>query len=196
MALTDLEHQVLGDIRHHHGLGSHNRHAIDDTGLFQHFHREIKYALSLEHFYILLHRIVLFDIFLNHALQVLRVVEERANSLQDILRLIEEFFALTTSLGLDTTDTRCHRTLRDNLEEADLTRSLSVDTTTELTRRAEADHTNLVAILLAEKGDGTNLLCLLEGQVAILLERNIRTNHLIDHTFHLTDLFVSHFLEV
>ena len=71
-----------------------------------------------------------------------------------------------------------------------------MDTTTELTAGTEADHTHLVTVLLTEEGDGTEFLGLLEGHVTVLVERDILTDHLIDHTLHLTDLFITHLLEV
>ena len=76
---------------------------------------------------------MLIDILLDNALQVLGIVEERLDGLQRIFQLIEQFFALLASLGLDTTDTSGNATFRDNLEESDAASRSGVDTTTEFT---------------------------------------------------------------
>ena len=47
---------------------------------------------------------------------------------------------------------------------------LGVNTTTELGRWTEANHTNLVAILLAEEGDSTKFLSLLDRSIAVLIQ--------------------------
>ena len=139
---------------------------------------------------------MLLDVFRNHCLQILRIIEESLDSLQDVLCLIQQIFALLACLGLDTADTGSNTALGNDLEEADLTGSLSVDTTTELARRAETNHAHLVAILLTEEGDGTKFLGLVEGHITVLIQRNILTDHLIHHALYLTDLLVCHLLEV
>ena len=157
---------------------------------------EVLHVLSLELFNLLLHRVVLLDILLDDALQVLGIVEECLHSTQRVLRMIDQLLALLASLGLDTTDTCCHTALSDDLEEADLTRSLRMDTTTELARGAEANYTDLIAILLAKESDGTEFLGFIKRHLTMLVERNILTNHIINHSFYLAQFFVRYFLEV
>ena len=71
-----------------------------------------------------------------------------------------------------------------------------MDTTTELTRRTEANHTNLVAVLLAEQGDSAQLLSLVEWYIAMLVDVDVLTDHIVNHTLNLTDLLVGNLLEV
>ena len=98
---------------------------------------------------------MLLNILADDTLQILGVVEERFYCLQRVLDVIEQFLALTARLGLDAADTGSHAGLADNLEETDTTGRGGVDTTTELARRTKAHDTYLVAILLAEEGDGS-----------------------------------------
>ena len=69
-------------------------------------------------------------------------------------------------------------------------------TATELARRTEAHYAHLVAVLLAEEGNGTHLASLIERHLAMLIERNVLTNHVVDKALHLTQFFVSDLLEV
>ena len=129
-------------------------------------------------------------------MQVLRIIEERLHTLQKILHLVETLLAVTTCGGLDTTDTCCHRTLSHDLEEADLTCCLGVDTATELTRRAEANDTHLIAILLAEEGDGSEFLGLIERHLTMFVEGDVLTDHIINHPLHLAQFLVCNLLEM
>ena len=139
---------------------------------------------------------MLIDILLDNALQVLGIVEECLNSLQDILGLVQQLLALLTGLGLDTADTGSYTALRDNLEESDATCARCVDTTAELAARTEANHTYLVAVLLAEQGDSTELLSLVEWYVTMLVDVDILTDHIVHHTLYLAQLLVGNLLEV
>ena len=194
--LANLEHKVLGGIRHHGKLTTDDGNTIHRTRLADEILCQCLYALGLELLNILLHGVVLLDVFRNHCLQILRIIEESLDSLQDVLCLIQQFLALLACLGLDTANTGSNTALGNDLEEADLTCSLSVDTTTELARRAETNHAHLVAVLLTEEGDGTELLGLVEGHIAVLIQGDILTDHLIHHALYLTDLLVCHLLEV
>ena len=78
-------------------------------------------GLSLETFNLLLHRVVFLDIFLDNALEVLGVVEERLDGLQHILHIVDQILAVATRGGLDTADTSGNAALRENLEETDAT---------------------------------------------------------------------------
>ena len=71
-----------------------------------------------------------------------------------------------------------------------------MDTTAELARRSEAHNADGVAILLTEEGDSTKFLCFLYRSVAVFVERNVLTNHRINHAFNLVKLLVGHFLEM
>ena len=71
-----------------------------------------------------------------------------------------------------------------------------MDTTTELARGTEADHTYLIAVLLTKKGNRTQFPGFLERHLTMFIKRDVLTDHVIDHTLHLTNLLVCHFLEV
>ena len=73
---------------------------------------------------------------------------------------------------------------------------MGMDTATELARRTETHYAHLVAVLLAEEGNGTHLASLIERHLAMLIERNVLTNHVVDKAFHLTQFFVGDLLEV
>ena len=191
-----LEDEVLGGIGHHIEMTCDNGDTIDRTGLGNEILCQSLYTLGLELLDILLHGVVLLDILGDDALQVLRIVEETLHSAQDILSLIESLLTLLTCQGLDTTDTSGHTALREDLEEADLTRGLGVDTTTELARWTKTDHAHLVAVFLAEEGDSTELLGLIEGNLTMLVEGDILTDHLVDDTLYLTELLVADLLEM
>ena len=77
-----------------------------------------------------------------------------------------------------------------------MTGGLGMDTTAELARRTKADDTDGVAVFLAEEGDGPHLLCLFERCVAMFVERDVLSNHIVDKAFHLAQFFVGHLLEV
>ena len=71
-----------------------------------------------------------------------------------------------------------------------------MDTAAELARGSEADHTHAVAILLAEEGDGAQLLGLLHRHVAMLVELEVLTDKAVDQLLHTAQLLVSDLLEV
>ena len=71
-----------------------------------------------------------------------------------------------------------------------------MDTAAELAGRTEANHTHLIAIFLAEEGDGPHLLSFLERGVAMLVERQVLTNHIVDDALHLAQLLVADLLEM
>ena len=60
-----------------------------------------------------------------------------------------------------------------------------MDTTAELARRSEAYHAHLVAILLTEEGNGTELLGFVEGHVAVLVDMDVLADHVVYHALHL-----------
>ena len=72
------------------------------------------------------------DILLNHTLKILCIIEERFHRTKHVFCLVKQFLALFARLSLNTTDTRCNRTLGNNLKETYLTCCLGMDTTAEL----------------------------------------------------------------
>ena len=120
---------------------------------------------------------MLIDELSDSTLKVLGIVEHIADSLCSIFHSIKHFLALFASNSLNTTDAGSYATLRNNLEHTDTACAACVNTTTELARRSETNYTNLVAILLAEEGDSTELLCLLKWSVTMLVKWNVLTNH-------------------
>ena len=71
-----------------------------------------------------------------------------------------------------------------------------MDAAAELAGRAEAHHAHLVAVFLAEQGDGTQLLGLVERHFTMLVDVDVLTNQVVHHAFHLAQFLVGHFLEV
>ena len=71
-----------------------------------------------------------------------------------------------------------------------------MDTATELHARTELHHAHPVAILLAEEGDGAELLCLLDRHVAVVLKRNVLTDHIVDEALHAADFLIGDLLEM
>ena len=111
--------------------------------------------------------------------EVLGVVEHGAYGLQCVLKGIHHLLTLSTCLGLDTADSSCDAALRDYLEHADTACGAGMDATTELTRGTEAHDADRIAILLAEEGYGSKLLCLLKWCVTMLVEREVLTYHAV-----------------
>ena len=71
-----------------------------------------------------------------------------------------------------------------------------MNTTTELTRRSETNDTYLITVFLTEESDSTQFLCLVERNVTMLIELDVLTNHIVDHTLYLAQLLVADFLKV
>ena len=186
LCLANLESQILGRLRINGQYGTNHLHAIHLAGLAEQLVFGTLDGLCLERLNFFLHGVVLVNVLTDDTLQVFRVVEEATYCLEGIFNLVQQFFALLARLGLYAADAGCHAALRDNLEETDATGRAGMNTATELTRRTEANDANLVAILLAEQGDGTQLLGLLEGHVTMFVKRNVLTNHVVHHTLHLT----------
>ena len=107
----------------------------------------------MELLHLLLHRIVLIDVFLNGALQILGIIEQRPDGLDGIFQIVQQFLTFLTCLGFDTTDACCHTGLRDNLEHTDMTSAVGMNTTAELHTRTELHYSYLIAIFLTEQGD-------------------------------------------
>ena len=139
---------------------------------------------------------MLLDVFLDDRHQVFRVVEHRPQAAQSVFHQVEGLFGVLSCDGLDAADACCHAGLGHHLEHADASCALGVYTSAELARRPEANHANLVAVFLAEEGDGPHLAGFVEGYVAMLVERNVLANHLVDQPLHLTHLLVGDFLIV
>ena len=195
-ALAQLEHQVLGCCRFHGQYGRNHFHTVHLACSAYQLRLGPLHGLCLELFYRLLHGIMLLNILADDALQVLGVVEECAYCLESVLNVVHEFLAFSAGLCLDTADSGGYAALRNNLEHSDTTRRLRMNTTTELAARTEAYDTNLIAILLAEERDGAEFLSLLKRSIAVFVKRQVLTDEVIHHAFHLTEVFIAHFLEV
>ena len=194
---TQLEHEVF-HLRRLHGnlaLGD-DVHSVHCLYLGQQILLGALHGLSLELLNLPLHRVVFADEFLNGGLQVLGIVEECLHCLQVVFHHVHQVLTLAARLGLYAADAGSHATLRDNLEEADATRARGMDAAAELAGRAEAHHAHLVAVFLAEQGDGPQLLGLVERHVAVLVNVDILANHVVYHALHLAQLLVADFLEV
>ena len=195
-SLANLEYQVLSCCWLHRQYGSNNIYAINNLGVGYELLLSALNSLSLELLNILLQSVVLINIFSDNAFKILSVVEQALQSHDSVLQSVDSLFACLTCKSLDTADAGSYATLRDNLEETNLTCALSVDTTTELSRRTEANNTNLVAILLAKEGDSAKFLSFFDRSIAMLVEWIVGTNHLVDHTLYLAKFLVCYLLEV
>ena len=71
-----------------------------------------------------------------------------------------------------------------------------VRTAAELDGVAKLNDAHLVAILLAEEGNGAELACLLNGDVAVLGQGDVGTNLGVDDVLYAANLFIGHLLEV
>src|SRR5574344_154459 len=194
--LTNLENQIFGSSCIQWQLSCNDFHAIDFTSLLYELVFGTCHGLRLECFDILLHRIMLIDVFLNDTLQILGIVEQSADGLNGVLQVIEQFFTFLSSLCLNTAYTCSNTAFRDNLEHTDSAGALCMDTTTELCGRTETNYTYLIAIFLAEERYSSQFLSFLDRSIAVLIQRKILTNHIIHDTFYLTNFFIGYFLEV
>ena len=69
-------------------------------------------------------------------------------------------------------------------------------TTTELNAGTELYDTYLVAVLLTEEGNSTQLLGFLNGSITIFLQGQVLTDTIVDQVFYLTNLLGCYLLEV
>ena len=194
--LANLEYQILGSCWLHWQYGCNNLHTIDFFCILYKLILGTLYSLSLELLNILLQGIVLVDVLSDDTFEILGVVEQALQRYDGILQTVDSLLASLASQSLDTADAGCYAALRDNLEETNLTGALGVNTTTELGRWTEANHTNLVAILLAEEGDSAKFLSLLDRSIAVLIQWIVGTDHLVYHVLYLAELLISYLLEV
>ena len=74
--------------------------------------------------------------------------------------------------------------------------ALHVNTTAELATRSKAYHTHFVAVLLTEESYSSQFFCLCQWHVAVLLQWDVLTDHVVDDTLHLAQLLGSDLLEV
>ena len=139
---------------------------------------------------------VVADSLLYGADQVGSIVEEALESVQQILLLVHYLFYCLTSDGLDTANTSGNAALGDDANHTDATCALGMAATTELYAATELYNTYLVAILLAEEGNGTQFLGFLDGSVAIFLQGQVLADTLVNKVLYLADLLGCNLLEV
>ena len=139
---------------------------------------------------------MLLDVLAHHAFQVFGVVEEGFYGSQGVLKHIERLLAGLARESLHTANARGHAALTGDFEEAHLARAMCVDTSTELTTGTKAHHSHLVAILLAEEGDGSQFLGLLYGRITVLVQGEVLAYHVVDDTLYLPQFLGSHLLEM
>ena len=192
--------QLEGDVLH--GLGGQDGLAADDThavfllGGAQQLGLVGLCFLVDELLGLLLHAGVLADETLDGSVHVGDAIEELAQLFHAVLQLVECFLHLLTGDGLDAADTGSDAALAHNLEHPDLTRSLHVAAAAELHALPELHHAHVVAVFLAEEGDGAELLGLLDGDVAMVLQGDVLADAGIDDALHLAQLLGCHLLEV
>ena len=124
------------------------------------------------------------------------VVEHLAQAPEGILIVVDSVLHSLARDSLDAANAGCYRRLRQDADHADAARVADVGTTAEFDTGAELHYAHLVAVLLAEKGNGTHLASLVDRHVAMLLDCDTLTHHLVGHMLHLADLGIGHLLEV
>lgn len=195
-SLTELEDEVLGLCGLHGQYGCDDGDTVDLTDILQELLFGALHDLSLELLHVFLQRSILINKLLDSTLQVLGIVEHAADGMDGIFSCIDGILGHLACQRLHTPDAGSDTALGDNLKEADVSRALDMDTTAELSRRTEAYHTHPVAVFLTEEGHGTKLLSLLDRCIAMLVEGQVLTNHVVDDALHLTELLVGDFLKV
>ena len=193
---TELEHDVL------HGIGRHGHYGLDDVDAIYASH--LLYELGLERCGTLLHElldlslevVVLGDELHEGALEVGSVVEELAYLAHAILQAVEHLLYLGSGDGLDTAYTGSNAALADDLDHTDLTCGAHVGTAAELDGVAKLHYAYVVAVLLAEEGDGAQLAGLLDGQVAVFVELDVGAYLGVDEVLYLAQLLIGDLLEV
>ena len=193
---TQLEGDVLYGVGRQRGTELNQLHAVYLLDFLQQTGLELHLFLCAELLYLLLQAIVLVDVFTDGAGEVRGVVEEGLQVAHRVLEGIEHLLYAGSSVGLDTAYAGGYGALADNLHHADVTRCGDMRTTAELDGVAKLNDAHLVAILLAEEGDGTELACLLNGDVAVLGQGDVGTNLGVDDVLYAANLFIGHLLEV
>ena len=193
---AQLESDILDSLGRKQCLAGDDADAIALHGLLQQF---LLVGLSLlvnELLSLLFHVGILAYEAFDSAAQVGSAIEELAQRLHGVLQLIESFFDLGARDGFDTTNTCSDAALAYNLEHSNLSGSLDVTAAAELYALTELYDADAVAILLAEEGDGTELLGFLDGHIAMVLQRNILADAGVDDALHLTQFLGCDLLEV
>ena len=194
--LAYLKHQVFGGRRFHLDDGPYHLHTVHELDALYQFVFQTLNGLCPELFDVLFHGIVLLDVLAYNTLQIFGIVEKCPHIGQCVLQGIDGFFAGFARKCLYAAYAGSDTAFADDLEKADAACRLGMDATAKLARRPEANHTHLVAILLSEEGDGTKCLGLFKRSVAVFVEREVLTDHIIDDAFHLAQFLIGDFLEV
>ena len=128
--------------------------------------------------------------------QVRSIVEEGANIVHRVLKLVENVLHCFAGHSLYPAHTCGNRTLGDDADHANLTCCLHMATTTEFHAASKLNHTHFVAVLLTEEGDGAKLLGFFYRKVTIFFQWDVLTDFRIHQMLHLTKLLWSHFLKM
>ena len=139
---------------------------------------------------------VVSDGLLYDALQVGSVIEESAQFREGVGKLVHHFLHLLARDGLDAAHAGGHAALGENLHHAQLAGALGVATAAELNAVAKLHDAHLVAVLLAEEGDGAQFLGLLDGGVAMVLQGQVLSDLIVHQSLHLAQFLGCHLLEV
>ena len=149
-----------------------------------------------EVFYLLLQSCVFVEVFADGNTQIRCVVEERFQVIQCILNSVQHFFYTCSCVSFDTTYTGSNRTFGYDLDHTDISGCGYVDTSTELDRRTELNHTYPFSVLFAEESDSSQFFGFFDRNIAVFFQRNVSADLGINQMFYLADFFVCHFLEV
>ena len=97
------------------------------------------------------------------------MIEELANSIDHISLLIEVVLSGCTRDSLDTAYTCSDGGLTRDAQRTDHARRGDVRTPTELSRRAKANDTDVIPILLTEESHSPHLASFVNGHLAVFL---------------------------
>ena len=115
---------------------------------------------------------------------------------QYFLHLVEALLGSLTGNGLNAAHSGSHTALRHDAHKAYLTGSLHVAAAAKFNAVAKLHHAHLVTIFLAKQGHGAQFLSLLQGHVAVVLDRQVLADAGVDQPLHLAQLIMSHLLEM
>ena len=156
----------------------------------------MSHAFANGSFHLLLQVGIFVDGFLHSSFHVFGVVEEGADTAENVLLEIHAFFCCFTGDGFDAADTCGYAAFTDDAEETEFTGCADVCTTTELYAITELYNTYAVTIFFSEEGNRSHVFSFFDGHIAVILEGDVFADATIDDAFDLAQFLGCYFLEV
>ena len=189
MKLTcDLESDILHDLSRGLPLNEEEADTTDLDTLLQQLTLLLSDLLTDVLPYLLTELGVLLKSLADSRLQLGAIIEELADSIDHISLLIEVVLCSCTRDSLDTTHTCGDGGLTRDAQRTDHARRGDVRTPTELSRRAKANDTDVIPILLPEESHSPHLASFVNGHLAVFLQRDAGTDTCCDDTLDSTEL--------